>query len=119
MRSSTGWWAFRNGNGVGVLAQDLLTLCSDISECVRVNIGMLREDTEPDEIKAYLRDWAIVLGVLARDVFESVVCLLDADKVRGANMLSRALIDYDIRLRYYVVQYLKVRAKYRARNKRQ
>lgn len=102
---------------MGALTEELLTFCDDLSECLRVNIEMLREDTGQDQIEAYLWDWAIVLGVLSRDVFESVVTLLDADKVRGANMISRALIDYDIRLRYYVVQCKKKRCRKKPRKK--
>lgn len=56
-----------------------------------------------------------MLGVLARDVLDSTAVLLNSGQLRGANMLSRALADYDIRLRYYVVQYAKLRAKYRKR----
>ena len=41
--------------------------------------------------------------------------LLDANNIRGGNILSRSLVDYDIRLRYYIVQYKKWRRKYTKR----
>jgi hypothetical protein len=56
--------------------------------------------------RSIIRGWAIVLGVLALDVFQSIVLLLDNEKRRGASMLARALVDYDVRLRYYIVQAL-------------
>ena len=68
-----------------------------------------------DPLVAYLWRWAVVLGVLGVDVFESVAVLLDADMIRGGNMLSRALVDYDIRLRFYIVQAIAWRKKYSRR----
>jgi hypothetical protein len=89
------------------------TLCVEASNLLKKNIQKLKEGIAKSEPEQYLRDWAIVLGVLARDVFDSTVILLNAGQLRGANMLSRALVDYDIRLRYYVVQYMNVRDKYK------
>jgi hypothetical protein len=48
--------------------------------------------------------WCIVLGVLALDSFKSLIVLLKANRLRAAVMLSRSLIDYSVRLRYYVEQ---------------
>ncbi len=48
--------------------------------------------------------WGIVLCVLSADVTDGVCDLLIVDNRRAANMLSRALVDYDARLRYYYVQ---------------
>jgi hypothetical protein len=95
------------------LAKDVLTLCDDVSACLRENIRILREAAIDEQVSTHVRDWAVVLGVLSDDVFESVVYLLNADKIRAANMLSRALEDYDVRLRYYGVQSMKARAKYK------
>lgn len=71
-----------------------------------------------DEFGEYLVVWAVNLGVLALDVFESVVLLLKANKGRSAYMVSRALLDYHIRLRYYVVEGLKVREKWIAKKRK-
>ena len=65
--------------------------------------------------RPHVGNWAVVLGVLADDVFESVVDLLNRNRIRGGNMLSRALEDYDVRLRYYIVQSMKVLAKYKTK----
>jgi hypothetical protein len=100
---------------MSVLSQDLLELCLDFSTCLKSNIQLLRHNVTNEPVETHLRDWAIVLGVLADDVFESVVALLDGNKIRGGNMLSRALTDYDVRLRYYVVQSMKILKKYRGR----
>jgi len=90
-------------------------LCAEAKELLARNVETLRAGTPKSELEQYLWDWAIVLGVLARDVLGSTVLLLNADQRRVANMLGRALADYDIRLRYYVVQYLKLQQKYRKR----
>lgn len=96
------------------LQEKVFEHCDTISDYMWRNIDLLRSDTEFDELEAYLYDWAIVLGVLATDVFESVVVLLRAGKIRGANMLSRALVDYDVRLRYYVVQSIRLRRRHKS-----
>jgi hypothetical protein len=87
--------------------------CDEIIEYLRKNIELFKTDDDANELDAYLRDWSIVLGVLAADTFEDVIALLRQRKVRGPNMLSRALVDYDIRLRYYEVQSVKARRAYR------
>jgi hypothetical protein len=98
---------------LGVLTEELLTLCRDLSTCLKANIRALKDSPGRDPIETHVTDWAIVLGVLADDVFESVVTLLNDNRVRGGNMLSRALGDYDVRLRYYVVQSMKILNKYK------
>jgi hypothetical protein len=90
-------------------------LCLEASELLTKNIQKFRDGTPKNELERYLWDWAVVLGVLARDVMDSTATLLNAGQRRGANMLSRALADYDIRLRYYIVQYARLRAKYNKR----
>jgi len=96
------------------LQKKIFEHCDTISDYMWRNIDLLRGDDEFDELEEYLYDWAVVLGVLAADVFESVVVLLRAGKIRGANMLSRALVDYDVRLRYYVVQSIGLRHRHKA-----
>jgi len=115
MPPSIGLLERRSDNGMGVLSQELLDLCNDLSACLKSNIQLLRENVSNEPVETHVRDWAIVLGVLADDVFESVAALLNQNKIRGGNMLSRALADYDIRLRYYVVQSMKVLKKYHGR----
>ena len=100
---------------MGILSEKLTTLCRDLSACLRVNIEFLRDTPSRDPIETHVQDWAVVLGILADDVFESVVDLLNGNKVRGGNMLSRALEDYDVRLRYYVVQSMKILRKYKSK----
>ena len=95
------------------IQEDIFALCDSAAACLWENIELLRGDVDHDELEGYLYNWGIVLGVLAADIFESVTVLLRAGKIRGANMLSRALVDYDIRLRYYVVQSWKVRRKHK------
>jgi hypothetical protein len=68
------------------------------------NLEMLAAEPAPDAAHAALARWAAHLGGLAADVFEALVVLLDAGKTRAAYVLSRALIDQHVRLRYYVVQ---------------
>jgi len=55
-----------------------------------------------DDFETYLVAWAIVLGVLAVDSFRAILTLLRDNQVRASYMLSRTLIDYHVRLRYYV-----------------
>ncbi len=97
-----------------VVQADIYALCDDAARCLWDNIRLLSDDHEHDVLEEYLYDWGIVLGVLAVEVFESVVGLLRMGKMRAANMLSRALVDYDVRLRYYVVQSWKLRKKQRS-----
>lgn len=71
-----------------------------------------------DEFEEYLVIWAVNLGVLALDVFEAVVLLLKANKERSAYIVSRALLDYHIRLRYYVIEAEAVRSEFLATNRK-
>src|SRR5580704_6171380 len=90
--------------------------CTDVGNLVWHHVDLLSKNVPEDESES-LWHWAVTLGVLAADVFESTVLLLDANHIRGGNILSRALVDYDIRLRYYIVQYLKWRRKYSNRKR--
>lgn len=69
-----------------------------------VNIEILARRTNADETERHLVAWAIVLGVLALETFEAIVVLIRADKLRAAFMLGRALMEYHVRLRYYILQ---------------
>jgi hypothetical protein len=73
------------------------------------NVSLLREDSGYDEVTAYLYDWSVILAVLGLDIFESVIVLLRQRRYRAAEILIRSLVDYDVRLRYYVVQSIKPR----------
>lgn len=68
------------------------------------NIELLLEDEPGDEAQQSLVRWSAYLSTLALEVFEAIVVLLGAGKTRAAFMLARTLIDYHVRLRYYVVQ---------------
>lgn len=96
------------------LSAAVLELCADAGNLAWRHVDDLAESVPRDE-REPLWHWAVVLGVLAADVFESSVLLLDANHIRGGNILSRALVDYDVRMRYYIVQYLKWRKKYENR----
>ena len=86
------------------LTAPMMEYCSELSTLFWDNIELLHGDTPTNPLESYLYDWAIVLGTLALDVFESAVLLLEHGKVRAANMVTRALADYNVRLRYYIVQ---------------
>lgn len=94
------------------LSQEMLERCSDASKFGWRHVDVLAEDSPKDELEACLWGCAVVLGVLAADVFESVILLLDANHIRGGNILSRALVDYDTKLRYDIVQFRKWCQKY-------
>jgi hypothetical protein len=83
-------------------------LCDEARDLLTANIEKLHRMTPVDEVQEYLRDWSIVLGVLSRDVLDSTSMLLNAGRLRGANMVSRPFADYAIVLRYYVVQAMEV-----------
>jgi hypothetical protein len=70
----------------------------------KINLELLAERKNENEIERYLAAWAIVLGVLALEVFEAILILLRADKLRAAFMLCRALAEYHVRLRFYILQ---------------
>ena len=76
----------------------------DLIADVWTNIETLHRKALKDNLREYLYDWAIYLGALALDVFEADVELIRMRRFRVQNLLSRSLIDYDIRLRYYYVQ---------------
>ena len=88
-------------------------LCDSVATQLWEDVDLLRTESGSNPLEQYLYDWALVLCVLAADTFESVVVLVKNKHLRGAHMLSRALIDYDIRLRYYVVQSKKTRRAYK------
>jgi hypothetical protein len=70
----------------------------------KFNLTLLAERTNKDEVERHLTAWAIVLGVLALETFEAILALIRADKLRAAFMLGRALTEYHVRLRYYILQ---------------
>jgi hypothetical protein len=86
------------------LTPQLLELADAVAADTWRNIEMLLEDEVQDEATRALTRWAAALGVLALDVYESLVVLLREGKHRAAFMLARTLIDAHVRLRYYVVQ---------------
>jgi hypothetical protein len=98
-----------------MLSNEAAALGGRASALLAENVTKLRTVTCTDSVEQCLIDWAVVLGTLAKDVLDSTLLLLNAGQLRGANMLSRALVDYDVRLRFYVVQCKHVRAKLKKR----
>jgi hypothetical protein len=92
-----------------VLPDEVMSYGNDVANKLWENIQLTEADDSYDELTAYIYRWTIYLSVLALDVYESVLDLLRNNKLRAANMLTRPLIDYDVRLRYYVVQSAKAR----------
>lgn len=71
-----------------------------------------------DQFDDMLSDWAIHLGILAHDVLGSLIALLRLGRVRSAYMLQRPLLDYHLRLRYYVKQSEEPKKKWIAKGRR-
>jgi hypothetical protein len=93
-------------NDEDALPESLGEFGKRLGEALWENVELLKSDTGYDNLNAYLYLWAIYLGVMALESFEGMMALLRAGKPRAANMLSRTLIDYNVRLRYYVIQAL-------------
>jgi hypothetical protein len=70
----------------------------------KFNLDLLAKRTNKDDIERHLSAWAIVLGVLALETFEAILLLIRDEKLRAAFMLSRALTEYHVRLRFYILQ---------------
>jgi hypothetical protein len=62
------------------LPPHILDFCERLASTFWENIELLHRDSGYDELTASLYDWAIVHGVLALDVFESVCVLLNIKK---------------------------------------
>ena len=58
------------------------------------------------------------LGVLAHNVLRSSITLLKLNHVRAAYMLQRPLLDYHLRLRYYIIQSKGPRKKWLTKGRR-
>jgi hypothetical protein len=58
--------------------------------------------------------WAIALGVLGIEVYLGVLFELQAGRIRSAFILSRSLLDYAIRLHFYITQARVVESEYEA-----
>jgi hypothetical protein len=93
------------------LRSEWQALCDEAHDLLTKNIEKLRQYQPTSKVNEYLRDWAIVLSVLSRDIVDSTCILLNAGQLRAANMISRPLADYEILLRYYVVQAMEVEQK--------
>jgi len=71
-----------------------------------------------DAFDDYLSSWVASLGVLSHDTLVSLIDLLRLPRVRAAYMLQRPLMDYHLRLRYYVIQARPAREQWIANNRR-
>jgi len=85
----------------------MYAIAASLASAAWDNAGLLRTDEPNSELEVYLYDWALVLVVIALDLFESHTELLLAKRFRAAAIVRRSLIDYAIRLRYYIVQAIK------------
>lgn len=88
---------------------EAFAFAEDLADQTWNNVSLLRDDTGYDQLTAYLYDWSLILAVLGLDVFESIIVLLRQRRYRAAEILIRSLLDYGVRLRYYVVQSIKPR----------
>ena len=88
---------------------EMYALAERMATVLWKNIYLLRAD-EPEDPELYIYNWAIFLGVLTLDIFESTILLLRNAKYRSAVVNIRCLEDYAIRIRYYHVQAIKPRA---------
>jgi hypothetical protein len=86
------------------LGPEDLTVAKEMSDALREAATTLSKQFPGDEVAECLMRWGIVLAILAADVLDGVTSLLAAGNRRTANMIARALADYDVRLRYYYVQ---------------
>lgn len=100
---------------MGHLLPNYLAYCAKLARIFWDDLQLFQGESPSSELDGYLYDWSIVLGVLALDAFESIATLLDDSKVRAAYMLTRAVAEYDVRLRYYVVQSKELRDAHRAK----
>ena len=72
------------------------------------NIEIMSSNADRIEHRRYLRIWAIYLGILALEDFESVIILAKSNKQRSIMTLLRDIIGYHFRLRYYAIQGLPI-----------
>jgi hypothetical protein len=81
-----------------------LHLWTTLPEHFKRSINHVISNLPTDDFDDYLSNWAVSLGVLAHDVLRSCIALLKLTHVRAAYMLQRPLLDYHLRLRYYIIQ---------------
>jgi hypothetical protein len=86
----------------GRLSEPQVKLAEEIVADLHVYVGILVEKKDLDPFQELLRDWAAVLCVLAWEMLDSVIVLARAGRIRAAYALSRSLIDYSVRLKFYV-----------------
>jgi hypothetical protein len=87
-----------------VITPEMLRFADEFSRDFWNNVELLMKDGPSNELEVYLRGWCVVLATLALDDFNSMVVLLKSNCLRAAFMLGRPIIDYHVRLRYYILQ---------------
>ena len=94
----------RNGGRsmTGRLSERQVKLAEEVVADLHVYLGMITDKKGLDPFGELLRDWAAVLCVLAWEMLDSVIVLARAGRVRAAYALSRSLIDYAVRLKFYI-----------------
>jgi len=100
------------------ITDDEFAFMDDFAENFKGAIEHVISNRPKDDFDDYLSSWAVNLGVLAHDILCSCIALLKLNRVRAAYMLQRPLLDYHLRLRYYVIQSTESRNKWLAKGRR-
>jgi hypothetical protein len=86
----------------GHLSERQVKLAEEVVADLHVYLGIITDKKGLDPFQELLRDWAAVLCVLAWEMLDSVIVLARAGRIRAAYALSRSLIDYAVRLKFYI-----------------
>jgi hypothetical protein len=100
------------------ITDDEFAFMDDFAERFKRAIEHVISSPPSDDFDDYLSSWAVSLGVLAHDVLRSLIALLKLRHVRTPYMLGRPLLDYHLRLRYYIIQAKEPREKWISKGKR-
>ncbi|MFY9665819.1 MAG: hypothetical protein WAK19_15355 [Candidatus Cybelea sp.] len=100
------------------ITDDEFAFMEDFAERFKRSIEHVISNLPEDDFDDYLSSWAVNLGVLAYDVLSSCITLLKLNHIRAAYMLQRPLLDYHLRLRYYIIQSKEPRQKWITKGKR-
>jgi hypothetical protein len=100
------------------ISDDEFNFMEQYSQRFKRSIEHVISSPPADDFDDYLSSWAVNLGVLAHDVLCSTISLLKLNHVRAAYMLQRPLLDYHLRLRYYIIQSKRPREKWITKGRR-
>ncbi len=76
-------------------------VCEEVVTDLERLRGMLATCNLEDPLASMLRIWAVYLAVLGAEMLRATLILVRRNEVRAAFALSRTLIEYYIRIRYY------------------